>query len=434
MEFTGKNIAIIGFGREWASTLTYLLDRWITPGSITVLDKNSTTIVPEGIMKVLWENYLDNLDQYDILIGSPGISPYLPKIAPYRTRLTSQSAIFFERYRWKVIGVTATKGKSTTSTLIAEMIRSAWFSVEFVGNIGKPVLDCIDFDHPPEYVVYELSSYMLEYCRPRCHVAVLGNIYPDHLGYHEGFENYRDVKLSILQNATYRVIGSQVQEYLAEIPPQTTIIPDSDGYHIENTELYQWDALLMKTSEIQLIGEHNARNILSVFAVGHILGMSTKIIRNTCSAFRGLPHRLENIWTFGWITFYDDAISTTPESTIAGIMALDGRVDTIFLGGEDRWYDFMELVKVLEREGIHNIVLFPDTGTRILPLLDPEKFRIFETRSMENAVAFAFEQTQPWMICLLSTASPSYSLWKNFEEKWDLFQKYVCPNKIISNE
>ena len=129
--------------------------------------------------------------------------------------------------------MTATKGKSTTSTLIAEVIRAAGYSVKFVGNIGKPVLDCIDFDHPPEYVVYELSSYMLEYCRPRCHIAVLGNIYPDHLGYHEGFENYRDAKLSILQNATYRVIGSQVQEFLEKIPPNTLIIPDTNNYHID---------------------------------------------------------------------------------------------------------------------------------------------------------------------------------------------------------
>ncbi len=425
METTGKKIAILGFGREWASTLRYLLDQWVDSGSITILDKNTITIVPEGIMKRLWGDYLDNLDQYDILVGSPGISPYLPEIAPYRSHLTSQSAIFFERYQGRVIGVTATKGKSTTSTLIAEVIWAAGISVELVGNIGKPVLDCIDFDHPPEYVVYELSSYMLEYCRPRCYISVLGNIYPDHLWYHEGFENYRDAKLSILQGATYRVIGSQVQEYIETIPTETTIIPDSNGYHIHDNELYQWDTWLMKIRDIQIIGEHNARNILSVFAVGHILGISTETIRNTCSTFRGLPHRLEYIWTFRAIRFYDDAISTTPESTLAGISALSGQVDTIFLGGEDRGYDFTELAKVLEKESIRNIVLFPDTGARILPLLDPEKFHIFETRSMEAAVKFAFDHTRPWSICLLSTASPSYSLWKNFEEKWDLFQKYI---------
>lgn len=135
--------------------------------------------------------------------------------------------------------MTATKGKSTTSTLIAEVIRAAGLSVELVGNIGKPVLDCIDFYRPPEYIVYELSSYMLEYCHPRCHVAVLGNIFPDHLGYHEGFENYRDAKLSILENATHRVIGSQVQTFLEEIPPQTTIIPDRNNYHIDTVGLYQ---------------------------------------------------------------------------------------------------------------------------------------------------------------------------------------------------
>ena len=145
-------------------------------------------------------------------------------------------------------------------------------------------------------------------------------------------------------------------------------------------------------------------------------------IKKGLKTFKTLPHRLAKVGTFKGITFYDDAISTTPESTIRGLQTL-GRVETIFLGGLDRGYDFTNLRKVLKKSGVKNIVLFPDTGKRILK--SKKDYNILETTSMEQAVVFAYKNTTPGNICLLSTASPSYSVWKNFEEKGDLFQKWV---------
>jgi UDP-N-acetylmuramoylalanine--D-glutamate ligase len=180
----------------------------------------------------------------------------------------------------------------------------------------------------------------------------------------------------------------------------------------------------MLGTDISLLGDHNKRNILSVFAVGSLVGIPKSITREVCMNFHGLPHRLEFIGTFRGISFYDDAISTTPESTIEGIRAFKGQVDTIILGGQDRGYDFAELARELKIENIRNVVLFPDSGDHIRPLLD-SSYNILSTTSMEAAVKFAYSHTMLGKICLLSTASPSYNLWKNYEAKGSEFQKCV---------
>jgi UDP-N-acetylmuramoylalanine--D-glutamate ligase len=175
-------------------------------------------------------------------------------------------------------------------------------------------------------------------------------------------------------------------------------------------------------SDLTLLGDHNFQNIQVAVRVARLCKVSDDAIASALRNFKPLPHRLEHIGTFRGVDFYDDAISTTPESTIAAIYALKN-VDTIFLGGSDRGYDFHELEKVLRDLGVRNAVLFPESGTRILSSRDG--FNILETKSMDDAVAFAFEHTEQGKICLLSTASPSYSLWKNFEAKGDEFARRV---------
>jgi UDP-N-acetylmuramoyl-L-alanine---L-glutamate ligase len=222
------------------------------------------------------------------------------------------------------------------------------------------------------------------------------NLFPEHLNYHGSVAAYYKAKKNIFR--------FQKKGDLAFRPPFSDVqIPLAD-------------------SEIPLLGEHNRQNIRAAISVCKALGVSDSTISQALKNFHPLPHRLELVGIFSEISFCDDAISTTPESTIAAIKALKN-VETIFLGGEDRGYDFRDLEKTLREHHIQNIVLFPDTGNRILR--SREGFRILETQKMEEAVAFAFAHTQKGKICLLSTASPSYSLWKNFEEKGDHFQRCV---------
>ena len=192
------------------------------------------------------------------------------------------------------------------------------------------------------------------------------------------------------------------------------------------------DTLPFSENAIPLLGKHNVLNVRAAVTAARLVGVSDEVIEKAVRNFKALPHRLENVGTVRDVTFYDDAISTTPESTIAALEALAtsrGKVGTIFLGGTDRGYDFRELARVLVAKGIRHIVFFPESGVRILEALRQtsggESIEVFQTREMRDAVVFAYQKTVSGSICLLSTASPSYSLWKNFEEKGDLFQRFV---------
>jgi UDP-N-acetylmuramoylalanine--D-glutamate ligase len=175
--------------------------------------------------------------------------------------------------------------------------------------------------------------------------------------------------------------------------------------------------------EIPLLGAHNKHNVGLAVAVARELGVSDAQIATAIKSFRPLPHRLERVGEFRGIIFYDNASSTTPESTVAALEALSN-VDTILLGGLDRGYGFTKLITAIEEAGIQNVVLFPATGARIKALLPP-RLKTFETERMEEAVRFAYAKTAPGKIVLLSTASPSYSLWTNFSEQGNEFQKWA---------
>jgi UDP-N-acetylmuramoylalanine--D-glutamate ligase len=276
------------------------------------------------------------------------------------------------------------------------MLKAGGRKARLIGNIGSPMLgvfsEAID---PEEIFVVELSSYMLDDIEYSPNIAVLLNLFPEHMDYHGGVENYYAAKENIFR---FQKAGDTALRF-----PFSEEIPLSE-------------------EEIPLLGKHNQENIRAALAVARLLDISDEAIKDAIMNFRPLPHRLECVGTFEGITFYDDAISTTPESTMMALEALPD-VDTIFLGGADRGYDFRELEKSLRAHHVRNIVLFPKTGERMLTSRDG--FTIFETESMEEAVAFAFQHTASGKVCLLSTASPSYSLWKDFEEKGDLFKQSV---------
>lgn len=414
-DLKNKKIAILWFGKEGKSTLSFL--QGIGCLDITVLDKTIT-----------WDTYLDNLEIYDYIFKSPWISPYTNNLQKYKSKIWSQTKLFFELYKWKVISVTQTKWKSTTATLVFELLNNAWYKVKFVWNIWNPVLDEINLQENYDFVVYELSSYMLEDLdNHHSFISIFWNLFPDHLDRHVWFENYKNAKLHILNNAEniliWENLSLEIIEKLKNKNYKTFGLESSYYSHKWNNFSVNWEKIQQEITPI-IPWEHNLSNICAILWVYDILEIDLKIFQKTINEFRWLPHRLENIWTHNWITFIDDAISTTPESTIEWINSFSFQIWTIFLGGSDRWYDFNNLVKTLENKEIYNIVLFPDSWERIKKILT-KKYNIFETSDMQKAVEFAFNNTKSWEICLLSTASPSYSLWKNFEEKWDLFKKYV---------
>lgn len=395
--FLGQdNALILGYGKEGRATQQYLKKYY--PGlKVSVADQN------QG------KDYLKKQHSFDVAIKTPGIKKELLTI-PYTTATNMFLSQVIDKHL--VIGVTGSKGKSTTASLIYQILKTAGKRVELLGNIGKPMLERLLRPIKKDTIfVLELSSYQLNDIQFSPRIAVVTNLFEEHMDFHGNVKKYFEAKKNIInhQKKSNYFVYNQKNKIMAQW-----------------LKGYQGIAVpcIKKHFKTHLLGEHNQDNIGAAAAVANILGIRQKTVQKALEQFQGLPHRLEFVGKFGGIIFYDDAISTTPESTIMALKAL-GRVDTIFLGGEDRGYHFSELDKELKKHGVRNVVLFPDSGNRI----NVKGLNALKTKSMKEAVEFAFKYTKKGSICLLSCASPSYSLWKNFEEKGDKFQKEVRDNK-----
>ncbi len=398
-ELKGRKILILGYGREGQATEAYL--RAKLPGAhISHADAQDGS------------GYLERQKEYDIAIKTPGIPKELVTI-PY----TTATNLFFGNCGNTVVGVTGTKGKSTTASLIHHILISSGKSSRLVGNIGNPaLLEIMNGVSPDDIFVMELSSYQLDDIRYSPHISVVTNLFPEHMNYHKDVTRYYNAKRNIIRfvkhddyfiyNPAYPLLADWAKNMACRLLP------------------FAGDFLIPET---KLVGQHNRDNIRAAATACRLFAIPDEAIQQAVSDFRPLEHRLEKVGTFRGITFYDDAISTTPQSTAAALKAL-GRVDTVFFGGEDRGYDFLPLVATVRSAGVRNAVFFPDSGPTILNVLEEGSIRlsnILHTRDMKQAVRFAYEHTKPGGVCLLSTASPSYSVWKNFEEKGTLYKSYI---------
>ncbi|MBI3631758.1 MAG: UDP-N-acetylmuramoyl-L-alanine--D-glutamate ligase [Candidatus Staskawiczbacteria bacterium] len=398
--FSGiKNVLILGYGKEGEVTKKYI-------------QKNYPKL-EIGIADIKFsKNYLDKQKDYDLAIKSPGIPKSYVKI-----NHTTATNIFFAKIKQlgnKTIGITGSKGKSTTTQLIYSILKESGKDARILGNIGNPMLQALLGPiKKGEIFVLELSSYQLDDIDFSPNIAVITNLFQEHMDYHSGAENYYLAKQNIINfqspndifiyNPKYKKLVLWAKKSLS----RTILFPNN---------------VPLENSKIPLIGGHNKENIKAAIAVANIFGVSDALIKKTIKNFKSLPHRLEFVGEFYGIKFYDDGSSTNPESAILAIRALKN-IDTIFLGGEDRGYDFSQLEKTIKKYKIRNIVLFPDSGNKILK--SKKNFNILYTSKMKKAVDFAYKNTKKGKICLLSGAAPSYSLWKNFGEKGDQFQQAV---------
>ncbi|MBP9690835.1 UDP-N-acetylmuramoyl-L-alanine--D-glutamate ligase [Candidatus Woesebacteria bacterium] len=401
-ELEHKKILIAGYGIEGKATHAFL-KKFVPTATVGIADQEK-----DGV------SYLDVQGDYDLVIKTPGIKKELITI-PY----TTATNIFFANLdsRHTTIGVTGTKGKSTTASLIYHILKTRGIKTELIGNIGRPMLDILIEEPTADTTcVIELSSYQLADITYSPDISLVVSLYPDHIPYHGSVESYFEAKHQILSHAR----ADQFYVYNPAFPKLVEWAATTEAHPVPYESTFE-------PTHSRLLGRHNRDNVRGAFTVTNILGISYQDADLTLDTFQALPHRLEKVGEFEGITFYDDAISTTPESTIAALDALP-LTKTIFLGGEDRGYDFKVLSQELISRNIQAIVLFPDSGTRILSELEKlsmESIQVCQTSSMQEAVTFAYKHTPQGSVCLLSTASPSYSLWKNFIEKGNQFQQFV---------
>lgn len=431
-ELAGKNICILGYGREGRAMIA-ALENYAPDCEITIADQNADIDIHSSKhWKQVGTGWLENLHKFDVIIKSPGIPPSSLPIAHLRSRITSSTQIFLDTIKDSgstVIGVTGSKGKSTTSSLIYEILKTRnqkpeTRNIVLAGNIGEPAIAHIADAKPDTIFVLEMSSYQLMDLTTSPQIAVITSFFPEHLNYHGSLEAYLDAKKNITR---FQKDGDLVF-FCSSSPGASEIAKEGGGTKIP----FSAEDAPVNISETQLIGDHNLSNIAGAFTVATKLGIPRNQAIEVIKTFQGLPHRLQSLGIHHGQEWIDDAISTTPESTIAALDALDNRVETIILGGQDRGNDFTALGSRIKDSSVGNVILFPGSGPRIKEaIVDAEaQVEFFEAASMEEAVAIAKKVTTGRTplghpIVLLSTASPSYGMFKNFEEKGDVFKKAI---------
>ena len=437
------NIAILWFWLEGKSTYAFLTHKLnISPEEITILDEKKTIEIPVGSQAILWVNCYDSLVDFDIIWRSPGITDTIletkltksSEIEEISNKLTSQTQYFFDHYKGKIIGITGTKGKSTISTFTYLTLLDANMHVELVGNVGKPVLDCIDFDAPPKYVVYEMSSFMIESLKEfSVDIWVFSTLSSVHTKEHWWYDEYVKSKSRLISHSKISLVWHQAQdEFLSlgynELIKNSIIYWARGYYHCNSWSFTIKDKIVAQDEHMKLLWEHNKHNICSIVWICDILWINIKHFIAVMNSFTWLEHRVEFVWTYWWINRYNDAIATAPPATIAALDTFKDEIDTLLYWGIDWEYDHSWVIERIERYGIKNLVLFPDTGQYIREWVG-SSCTIIETRSMEEWVAFAKEHTKNWKIALLSCWSPSFSCWSSFKEKGSLFKQFIKWNE-----
>jgi UDP-N-acetylmuramoylalanine--D-glutamate ligase len=408
-ELKNKKIVILGFGKEGKDTFFFL--RKLFPNKVLgIADKLEILGLKYKNIKLhLGEDYLKALKDYDLIIKSPGIPIHLPEIeqAFKQGKITSQTEIFLKNCPGKIVGVTGTKGKSTTASLIYRILKNAGLKIFLIGNIEKPVLSYLLKAKKDDIFVCELSSHQLYNLKKSPQIAVFLNVFPEHLDYYKNLKEYAEAKANIAINQSKNdfLIYNSGNKIVREIVKKS------------------------KAKKIPIKGEYYDLDRKAAAAVGKIFKIPESIIAKTIKEFKNLPHRLELVGTFKGITFYNDALATIPEATIGAMNTLGDKVETIMLGGFERNIDFKELARKILKSKIKNVILFPTTGKKIWKTIIKLKSRgvpkHFFVNNMEKAVKLAYQQTEKGKICLLSTASSSFSIFKDYKEKGDLFKKYV---------
>ncbi len=402
-ELHKKKILVLGLGEEGIDSLLFCKKNisYSKLGVADILPYEKINVkkrkhLTEDIDLYLGKDYLSATKKYDVVIKSPGVPLSAIK---KRDGVTSQSDIFLVNCKGRVIGITGTKGKSTTSTILNETLCSAGFRSHLVGNIGKPALSYLGTEKKEDVFVYELSSFQLQTVSKSPSIAILLNIFVDHLDYHQDFQEYVDAKRKI------------------------TLFQKSRDFFIYNKE-DKWAKKIAEETVAKKIAFSPDDSLNPILSVMEILGIEEHFLRSVVRSFKGLPHRVEYFGNYRGISFYNDSAATIPEATIRAIKDVKN-VQTIILGGSDKGVDVSALLDTVKSSDIQNIVFFKGSTKKIKEGLKKSGKVIFPAGSMKEAVEHCFQNTDRGKTCLLSPGFASFNMFKNYQERGELFKKYV---------
>lgn len=449
----GKYVAIMGMGVSNTPLIRYLMD---LDANITVFDKKTEDelgkslieeYVLQGVQFSLGENYLDNLHGYDVIFRSPGIRPDIPPIQKEVERgaiLTSEIEKLIELCPAKIVGVTGSDGKTTTTTLIYMMLKEEGYNCYLGGNIGTPLFAKIDDMTPEDIIVLELSSFQLMTLTQSPNIAVVTNVSPNHLDIHKSYEEYIEAKKNIFrfQNPNDVVVlnydNDITKDFAFEANGEVRFFSRKQelekGVFVENNAIKIIDENgkkdVIDIDNILLLGMHNVENACTAIAAVKNL-VNTKTIVKVLTTFKGVEHREEFVRELNGVKWYNDSIGSSPTRTIAGLASFKTKV-VLIAGGYDKHLDYTDMGKYI-LDHVKVLILMGQTKDKIknATLQEIEKrdndidLPIFECSTLEEAVKIAYENSKDGDIVFFSPASASFDMFKNFVERGKKFKEIV---------
>jgi len=431
-QLDGRRVALWGFGREGRAAHAAIRRR-LPEQPLTLfcpeVEVADACALGDSLLDVRSDITPVALSEFDVIVKSPGISPYREPATTVEARLTSGTALWFaEHLPGLKLCVTGTKGKSTTTALIAHLLRRRGLAVALAGNIGLPLLELLDPPLLPAVWAIELSSYQT--CDAQApDVALLLNLYPEHMDWHGSEQRYFDDKLKLVTRATPRCVvlnhlDPRLREFGRHLPGARWFGRD-DGWHLRGDTLYRADEAVFDTRAVPLPGAHNRLNLCAALAAIEALGFDARPLSKHAESFTALPHRLQTLGTRDGITYVNDSISTTPHASIAALECFRGRPTVILVGGFERGLPWAEFADHLRQQPPRAVIVRGQNGARIAAEIEhaakaagTELLRIGD---LGEAVATARQRLGQDGVVLLSPGAPSFPEFRDYTERGRAF-------------
>lgn len=426
-------IAILGYGSQGRAAYEY----WRDGNEITICDGNAEVRLPDNVNTQLGPDHLAGLEQFDLLVRSPIVHPDAIVAANSPDILTKVTTVTNEFLRVcptkNVIGVTGTKGKGTTSTLIALMLETAGQRVHLGGNIGIPPLDLLKNDiQPDDWVVLELANFQMIDLQHSPHIAVCLMVVPEHLDWHADPAEYFAAKTHLFRWQTAEDVaiyfaGNDESKRIADSGAGQKIpYYQAPGAAVLNEAIVIDDQVVCRLDEIKLLGAHNWQNVCAAVTAAWQITQDITAFRSVIAGFSGLEHRLELVATSNGVAYYDDSFGTTPETAIVALQAFS-QPKVIILGGSDKGVHYDELAQAVVDNNVRHVIAIGATGPAIAAALLARGYNngLSEAATMPEIIKTAALVAEPGDVVLLSTACASFDMFANYKDRGEQFKAAV---------